>query len=213
MMNKNECALADWYAIGHGDGVKGSTSSLFNQYRKACAEHGISADFTGYMKGYDSGLFVYCTPERGYNLGKSNQPFPSHCPTDLIEQVRHGYNLGKNIFLEKIQINEEIDSFERESKAIDEQLEVLIQEKAEYEEQLQIAIETIRDPKSEQRDRMFAYSHKEKMQELIDKKISILQILESKKTYYLNTIRELEGKSLRIDSQPMPNLRLQKDKS
>jgi uncharacterized protein YceK len=44
-MSSEECANSDWVAIGYEDGSRGYTTDQFGNRRKACAKHGVTADF------------------------------------------------------------------------------------------------------------------------------------------------------------------------
>ena len=55
-MSSEECANSDWSAIGYEDGSRGYTTDKFGSRRKACAKHGITADFRAYQEGRDEGL-------------------------------------------------------------------------------------------------------------------------------------------------------------
>ena len=55
-MSSDECVATDWSAIGYEDGARGYTTDRFSRHRKACAKHGITADFGSYQAGRDQGL-------------------------------------------------------------------------------------------------------------------------------------------------------------
>lgn len=110
-MDKAECSVADWRAIGYEDGAKGYRADSFGKRRKACAEHGIAGDFNGYRAGHAEGLTVYCRPQNGYNIGVRGYRNSGICPrhlagafaaahTDgfgLYERQRAVRNLGKRL--------------------------------------------------------------------------------------------------------------------
>ena len=82
-MDAEECQMADWRAIGYEDGVQGRSAAHFGSRRKACAEHGITADFDGYMAGRSEGLAHFCRPQNGYDLGVRGQLYAGVCPIEL----------------------------------------------------------------------------------------------------------------------------------
>ena len=49
-MSSDECLANDWTAVGFEDGSRGYTSDQFGKHRKACAKHGVTADFQSYSK-------------------------------------------------------------------------------------------------------------------------------------------------------------------
>jgi hypothetical protein len=47
-MSSEECVNSDWVAVGYEDGSRGYTTDRFGSRRKACAKHGVTADFQAY---------------------------------------------------------------------------------------------------------------------------------------------------------------------
>jgi hypothetical protein len=82
-MGAEECRTADWRAIGHEDGVQGQSAAYFGTRRKACAEHGVMADFDAYLAGRAAGLAHFCRPQNGYHLGVQGHPYAGVCPAEL----------------------------------------------------------------------------------------------------------------------------------
>lgn len=82
-MKEAECTTADWRALGYEDGAQGNGPGQFSVRRKACAEHGVTADFDAYMRGREEGLVYYCRPLNGYNVGNSGYRYDGVCPPDL----------------------------------------------------------------------------------------------------------------------------------
>ena len=82
-MDSDECRTADWRAIGYEDGVQGQSAAYFGTRRKACAEHGITADFDAYLAGRAEGVAHFCRPQNGYHLGAQGHPDPGICPVVL----------------------------------------------------------------------------------------------------------------------------------
>jgi len=82
-MDAAECQLADWRAIGYEDGVQGRGPEQFAARRKACAEHGVMAQFGDYTVGRGEGLAQYCRPLNGYQLGTQGYQYRGICPAGL----------------------------------------------------------------------------------------------------------------------------------
>ena len=55
-MSADECVTADWRTIGYEDGAKGREASAISRHRKACAKHGVTANFDAYEEGRHEGL-------------------------------------------------------------------------------------------------------------------------------------------------------------
>ena len=82
-MSTEECLTADWRAIGYEDGAQGQNPDYFGERRKACAEHGITADFDAYLVGRAEGLALFCRPPNGYRLGVRDYNYSGVCPVEL----------------------------------------------------------------------------------------------------------------------------------
>lgn len=93
-MSSEECANSDWVAIGYEDGSRGYTSDKFGSRRKACAKHGVTADFKAYQEGRDEGLVEFCQPGRGYNLGVSGGTYYGVCDVAMEEEFLDAYRVG-----------------------------------------------------------------------------------------------------------------------
>jgi len=97
-MSADECAMSDWSAVGYEDGARGYTSERFGQHRKACAKHGVSADFQAYQQGRSQGLREYCQPGRGYTVGVNGGRYNGVCPVELEGEFIEAYNSGYKLF-------------------------------------------------------------------------------------------------------------------
>ena len=97
-MSENECLMSDWSAIGYEDGSRGYTSDRFSQHRKACAKHGVAADFQGYQRGREEGLREYCQPGRGFTVGSNGARYNGVCPAELEGEFVEAYNVGHKLY-------------------------------------------------------------------------------------------------------------------
>lgn len=97
-MSGDECATSDWYAIGFEDGERGHTADRFSSHRKACAKHGITADFRAYQEGRDEGLAQFCQPSRGYSLGEAGRSYEGVCDAALEEEFLDAYRTGHLLY-------------------------------------------------------------------------------------------------------------------
>jgi hypothetical protein len=104
-MNADECANSDWTAVGYEDGSRGYTSDRFGNHRKACAKHGITADFQAYQQGRDEGLIEFCQPGRGYNLGASGGHYSGVCSADLEADFLDAYRVGQQLYTLRSNVN------------------------------------------------------------------------------------------------------------
>ncbi len=97
-MSADECVVSDWSAIGYEDGARGYTSDRFSHYRKACAKHGVGADFHAYRQGRGQGLVEFCQPGRGFNYGVNGGRYQGVCSADLEPEFVDAYNAGYKLY-------------------------------------------------------------------------------------------------------------------
>jgi hypothetical protein len=104
-MSDEECMATDWSAVGYEDGARGYTAESFSRHRKACAKHGITADFNAYQAGRERGLVEYCQPGRGYDVGVSGGRYYGVCSADLEPDFLDAYNEGYHLFTLRSNVN------------------------------------------------------------------------------------------------------------
>jgi len=97
-MSGDECATSDWSVVGYEDGSRGYTTERFSNHRKACAKHGITADFQTYQRGRTDGLVEFCQPSKGYNLGASGGRYDGVCAVNLEPDFLDAYRAGQQLF-------------------------------------------------------------------------------------------------------------------
>jgi len=97
-MSADECMMSDWSAVGYEDGARGYTSDRFSQHRKACAKHGVSADFQAYQRGREQGLVEFCQPGRGFTYGVNGGRYNGVCSADLEPEFMDAYNVGYQLY-------------------------------------------------------------------------------------------------------------------
>ena len=116
-MSSEECANSDWVAVGFEDGSRGYSTDRFGKRRKACAKHGITADFQAYQSGRADGLVEFCQPGRGFNLGVSGGHYNGVCDVALEEEFLDAYRVGHQLYGLRSNVNNansQIYSRERE---------------------------------------------------------------------------------------------------
>lgn len=205
-MNKQECYSANWQAIGYEDASQGKELIRFSEHRKACAKHNITANLEAYKQGHAQGARTYCTPLRGYNLGKSNQALPSFCPSDLTATMRHSYNLGRDLFLEKQILQGKINSINEESKKYDANIAKLSSELQEHQKYLKLAEDSLKNPNLGTAERLTYYTQGARLKELIKEKKNEIEQLQEKKKPYADSINTLNQQIRALDSRPLPAL-------
>lgn len=97
-MNEQECAYSDWTAVGYEDGANGQGSDRFGDYRRACADYGITPDFQAWQDGREQGLVEYCRPQRGFQVGQGGGTYNGVCNAELEPEFLEAYRLGSELF-------------------------------------------------------------------------------------------------------------------
>ena len=124
-MSSDECLATDWSAVGHEDGARGYTTERFAKHRKACAKHGVTADFPAYKQGREQGLVEYCQPGRGYDIGVSGGRYYGVCDVNLEADFLDAYNAGYHLYTLRSNVgrtNASISAKERELEAVHQEM-------------------------------------------------------------------------------------------
>lgn len=104
-MSSEECLATDWSAIGYEDGARGYTSDHFSKHRKACAKHGVAADFSDYQAGRAQGLNEYCQPGRGFSVGVNGGQYYGVCSATQEGAFLDAYNTGHHLYALRSAVN------------------------------------------------------------------------------------------------------------
>lgn len=98
VMSEEECAYSDWTAVGYEDGADGRSGDRFGDYRRACADFGITPDFAAWQDGRERGLVEYCQPLRGFQVGQTGGRYNGVCSAQLEPDFLDAYRLGSELF-------------------------------------------------------------------------------------------------------------------
>ncbi len=124
-MSGDECMTTDWSAIGYEDGARGYTTERFSKHRKACAKHGVTADFQAYQAGRDQGLVEYCQPGRGFDVGVNGGRYYGVCNVELERDFLEAYNAGYHLYTLRANVSRAtagINSKERELERVEDEI-------------------------------------------------------------------------------------------
>ena len=97
VMSESECLNADWHAVGERDGTDGRPLARLSKYYDACTQYGVVPDDAAYSQGREFGLTVYCTADRGYEVGRFGAGYGGVCPIGLEHDFLDGYNAGNAV--------------------------------------------------------------------------------------------------------------------
>jgi hypothetical protein len=118
-MSSDECVASDWSAIGYEDGSRGYTTDRFGNHRKACAKHGVTADFQSYQKGREQGLVEYCQPSRGYNVGVNGGSYYGVCDVNQEADFLDAYNSGHHLYTLRSNVNHATSSINAKNNELE----------------------------------------------------------------------------------------------
>ncbi len=96
-MTENDCAGADWSAIGERDGLYGEGPEKLSERTAQCAEFGLPANAESYQAGRLKGLATYCTPEAGFDAGRNGRAYRGVCPAETESAFLAEYNIGRRL--------------------------------------------------------------------------------------------------------------------
>ena len=94
-MSAEQCMAGDWSGQGYIDGQSGLTMSRLDEHAEACAKHGVSPDADAYAGGRRQGLVHYCTPHKGFEVGRTGSGYAGVCPSELEADFTYGYRDGQ----------------------------------------------------------------------------------------------------------------------
>lgn len=121
-LTKEECASADWQAIGEADGAAGyEPQGRIADHAKACARIEVIPDRTLWNQGYKAGLVSYCTPLNGLARGEAGDRYRNVCPPGSADGFLRGYGLGKRAY----EIRSRIEDFQRDIKLNEDRIDEL----------------------------------------------------------------------------------------
>ncbi len=118
-MSADECVTADWRTIGYEDGAKGREASAISRHRKACAKHGVTANFDAYEEGRREGLREFCRPANGYRIGRKGATYDGVCPHDMEDEFLAAYEDG----YEHFRLEADVQNIERDIRRVDRYLD------------------------------------------------------------------------------------------
>jgi hypothetical protein len=93
-MSADQCATADWSAIGLKDGANGENMSMADRREKDCAKASIVMDRVAYMASREQGLAQYCTPQNAYEIGKVFGRYDGVCANHNETEFLYAHSQG-----------------------------------------------------------------------------------------------------------------------
>lgn len=122
-MSEEDCANADWVALGERDGRYGEAQSKYDQRREQCAKFGLAGSADDYDRGRSRGLRSYCTPEAGFDAGRNGRSYNGVCPAETEGAFLSEYRIGKQLHDLNAEVRRAQESYDSALNAIDDQRE------------------------------------------------------------------------------------------
>lgn len=97
-VSRDQCQAEDWAAMGKVDAANGHAMDRFDTIAKDCGSYGITPDPEQYQTGWKQGVILYCTPQNGFNRGRSGDGLSQICPPKLAAPMSSAYDLGRQIY-------------------------------------------------------------------------------------------------------------------
>jgi hypothetical protein len=89
-----ECATADWYALGVKDGRDGYPPERIAQHREACAGVKVEPDELRYLQGRKAGLAEYCQPDNAFRDGLAGREYRGACDAAFARNHAAAYRVA-----------------------------------------------------------------------------------------------------------------------
>lgn len=94
-MSEEQCLAGAWGESGYQDGREGREPSRLAEHAEACAKYGVAPDEAAYFSAREAGLREFCTPQRGFEAGRSGHDYKGVCPADLERDFLPAYEDGR----------------------------------------------------------------------------------------------------------------------
>ncbi len=98
VVSENECRSGNWYERGVLDGTRGDRQDTLYKIAQECQKYGERVDSESWQRGYNRGLESFCTPENGFQLGRTGNIYKGACTGPTASLFVEQYELGRAIY-------------------------------------------------------------------------------------------------------------------
>ncbi len=130
-MSEEQCLAANWSGQGYSDGLSGLTMSRLDEHAQACVKHGVAPDAGAYAAGRRQGLVRYCTPDKGFEVGRTGSTYAGVCPSELEADFLYGYRDGEIVHAAQQALSNARSRVDRLGSRLEELDEKIIAKQAE----------------------------------------------------------------------------------
>ena len=97
-ISEESCIAGSWESLGYEDGRNGESRGQFNKIAETCVKYGITANATQYRAGYDVGLPLYCSYDKGFAHGEVGRSIKTECREINSLTYIDGYDEGRVVY-------------------------------------------------------------------------------------------------------------------
>ncbi|GAM96536.1 ATPase [alpha proteobacterium U9-1i] len=123
-MSADECAAADWGALGFNDAAQNGRDR-FSERAESCAEKGFMANADDYNLGLARGLYEFCQPGRAFDFARRGGSFNGSCPAELQGGFYAAFSDGQRVHGAEQELSEarsRVSSLESRRREIDDNI-------------------------------------------------------------------------------------------
>ena len=95
-MSAEDCAAADWAALGYQDAASGGAERIAAR-TESCARAQVTPDADAYRNGFARGMVEFCQPPHGFTFASNGGTFNGQCPDALDKDFRAAYFDGQEV--------------------------------------------------------------------------------------------------------------------
>lgn len=95
------CANINWVEKGKEDAIAGLPFTKIDEYTLDCKSENVVPGDKLYVSGYLKGLEVYCTEDRGYQLGRTGGASDRYCAKTVVYTA--AFEKGQKEFNERME--------------------------------------------------------------------------------------------------------------
>lgn len=133
-VSEETCIAGSWEALGYKDGRSGTSRGHFADIAETCAKYGIAPNATQYRIGYDQGLPLYCSYDKGFSTGDNGNSPKQECLAIGADNYVDGHRDGYEVFVVRSEYEDLIEDYKDVLKALDNVSERLLDETLPAEE-------------------------------------------------------------------------------
>ncbi|WP_339913275.1 DUF2799 domain-containing protein [uncultured Brevundimonas sp.] len=124
-MSEDQCLAGAWGEQGYADGRSGLLASRLEDHASACAKFDVVPNSRAYFSAREDGLREYCTPVRGFQVGREGSTYAGVCPSQLEVGFLPAYQDGQMVYAAEQAVSSarsRVESFGARAEHLDEKI-------------------------------------------------------------------------------------------